>query len=163
MSIQYPVYDNNLEGNLVMHPAQGHIKKHWGSIVQSMIHRYEVYQITFYGLEPQLNWSQHKTYGTLMHDNSRVIRLLLHYVITSVANLDVDLHKSTWKRFDYLFRCQYAGRVKRHNACKRHVVTDTGVKQTECTIFLHVISMEVKYYFNCFQVHFWRNYAQTFQ
>ena len=36
----------------------------------------------------------------------------------------------------------YAGTVKRHNVCKRHVSIDTGFKQTEgSAIFLHVISM----------------------
>ena len=33
---------------------------------------------------------------------------------------------------------RYADSVKRHNVCKRHVTIDTGVKQTERTIFLHV-------------------------
>ena len=33
----------------------------------------------------------------------------------------------------------YAGTVKRHNVCKRHVSIDTGFKQTERAIFLHVI------------------------
>ena len=33
----------------------------------------------------------------------------------------------------------YAGTVKRHNVCKRHVAIDTGLIQTERTIFLHVI------------------------
>ena len=36
---------------------------------------------------------------------------------------------------------QYAVKVKRHNACKRHGFLDTGLKQTEGTIFLCVISM----------------------
>ena len=31
--------------------------------------------------------------------------------------------------------------MKCHNVCKPHVANDTGVKQTERTIFLHVISM----------------------
>ena len=35
---------------------------------------------------------------------------------------------------------QYAGTVKRHNACKRHVAIDTGVKQFERTFFLLVNS-----------------------
>ena len=35
----------------------------------------------------------------------------------------------------------YAGIVKRHNVCKRHVFIDTGFRQTERAIFLHVISM----------------------
>ena len=38
----------------------------------------------------------------------------------------------------------YAGTVKRHNVCKCQVAIDTGVKQTEHTIFLHVISMGLK-------------------
>ena len=38
----------------------------------------------------------------------------------------------------------YAGTVKGHNVCKHHLAIDTGVKQTERTIFLHVISMELK-------------------
>ena len=38
----------------------------------------------------------------------------------------------------------YAGTVKRHNLCKHHVAIDTGVKQTERTIFLHVISMGLR-------------------
>ena len=38
----------------------------------------------------------------------------------------------------------YAGTVKRHNVCKRHVAIDTGFKQIERTIFLHVISMGLK-------------------
>ena len=36
---------------------------------------------------------------------------------------------------------QYAGTVKRHNICKRHVSNDTGFKQIERDIFLHVNSM----------------------
>ena len=35
----------------------------------------------------------------------------------------------------------YVGTVKRHNICKRHVSNDTGFKQTERAIFLHVIPM----------------------
>ena len=35
----------------------------------------------------------------------------------------------------------YAGRVTHHNACKSHIDIDTGFKQTEGAIFLHVISM----------------------
>ena len=31
-------------------------------------------------------------------------------------------------------RYQYAGAVKRHNVCKRHVAIDTGIKQTERAI-----------------------------
>ena len=38
----------------------------------------------------------------------------------------------------------YTGTVKRHNVCKRHISIDTGVKQTERAIFLHVISIGVK-------------------
>ena len=38
----------------------------------------------------------------------------------------------------------YAVTVKRRNACKRHVATDTGFKQTERTIFLHIIPMGLK-------------------
>ena len=34
----------------------------------------------------------------------------------------------------------HTGTVKRHNVCKRHVSNDTGFKQTERAIFLHVIS-----------------------
>ena len=47
----------------------------------------------------------------------------------------------------FVFRIQiiqyglYAGAVNRHNVCKRHVAIDTGFKQTERTIFLHVISI----------------------
>ena len=36
---------------------------------------------------------------------------------------------------------KYSGTMKRHNVCKRHVAIDTGFKQTEGAIFLHVISM----------------------
>ena len=36
---------------------------------------------------------------------------------------------------------QYAGTVKRHTVCKRHVSIDTGFKQIERAIFLHVISI----------------------
>ena len=39
---------------------------------------------------------------------------------------------------------RYAGTVKRHNVRKRHVVTGTGFKQTERTIFLHIISTGLK-------------------
>ena len=42
----------------------------------------------------------------------------------------------------------YAGKVKRFNVCKRHVAIDTGGKQTEHNIFLHVISMD-KTAFKC--------------
>ena len=42
----------------------------------------------------------------------------------------------------------YAGTVKRHNVCKRHVAVDTGFpngfKQTERNVFLHLISMGLK-------------------
>ena len=41
-------------------------------------------------------------------------------------------------------RFQYAGTVKCHNTCKRHFAIDNGIKQTERTIFLHVISMVLK-------------------
>ena len=34
----------------------------------------------------------------------------------------------------------YAGIVKRHNVCKRHVAIDPGFKQTERTIFSTVIN-----------------------
>ena len=34
--------------------------------------------------------------------------------------------------------------MKRHSVCKRHVAIDTGFKQTERTIFLHVILMGLK-------------------
>ena len=33
---------------------------------------------------------------------------------------------------------QYAGTVKRHNVCKRHIAIDNGFK------FLHIISMGLK-------------------
>ena len=39
---------------------------------------------------------------------------------------------------------QYPGTVKCHNVFKRHIAIDTGFKQTESTIFLHLISMELK-------------------
>ena len=35
----------------------------------------------------------------------------------------------------------HADTVKCHNGCKRHISIDIGFKQTERTIFLHVISM----------------------
>ena len=38
----------------------------------------------------------------------------------------------------------YAGRVKCHNVCICHGAVDTGFKQTERTIFLHVISIGLK-------------------
>ena len=53
----------------------------------------------------------------------------------------------------------YAGTVKCHNVCKRHAAIGTGFKQTECTIFLHIISMELNC--NCFQVNFVRNFVKT--
>ena len=34
--------------------------------------------------------------------------------------------------------------MKRHNVCKRHFAIDTGVKQTERTFSLHVISIGIK-------------------
>ena len=40
---------------------------------------------------------------------------------------------------------KYAGSVKRHNVCKRHVAIDTGFKQTERAMFLHVISMGLRW------------------
>ena len=46
-----------------------------------------------------------------------------------------------WTLTSMADRCPYAGTVKRHNVCKRHVAIDTGFKQTERSIFLHVISM----------------------
>ena len=48
----------------------------------------------------------------------------------------------------------YAGTVKRHNICKRHVAIGTGFKQAERTIFLHIISMGLKLPQLNFQVHF---------
>ena len=39
------------------------------------------------------------------------------------------------------FLPQYAGIVKRCNVCKHHISIDTGFKQTERAIFLHVISL----------------------
>ena len=44
----------------------------------------------------------------------------------------------------HMYRGAYAGTVKRHNVCKHHFAIDTGVKQTEHTIFLHVMSMGLK-------------------
>ena len=38
--------------------------------------------------------------------------------------------------------------VKCHNACKRHNSNDTGFKQTERDIFLHVIQWDKNW--NCF-------------
>ena len=38
----------------------------------------------------------------------------------------------------------YNGTVKRHYVCKCHVAIDIGVKQSEDTIFLQVISMGLK-------------------
>ena len=34
--------------------------------------------------------------------------------------------------------------MERHNVCKHHAAIDTGFKQTEGTIFIHVISMGIK-------------------
>ena len=39
---------------------------------------------------------------------------------------------------------EYAGILKCHNVCKRHIAIETGFKQTECTIFLYVISVGQK-------------------
>ena len=52
----------------------------------------------------------------------------------------VALSRSAMHPSNTSFR-QYAGTVKCHNVCKRHSFLDTGFKQTEHTIFLHVISM----------------------
>ena len=46
----------------------------------------------------------------------------------------------------YCFHHSYAGTVKHHNVCKRYVAIGTGFKQSEHTIFLHVISMGLKLY-----------------
>ena len=52
----------------------------------------------------------------------------------------------------------YAGTVKHHNVCKRHVAIGTGFKQTEHTIFLHVSSMGLK--LQLLSSALWRNYAK---
>ena len=39
-----------------------------------------------------------------------------------------------------LVTLEYAGTVKRHNVCQLHISIYTGFKQTERTIFLHVIN-----------------------
>ena len=48
--------------------------------------------------------------------------------------------------------------MKRDNVCKRHVAMNTGVKQTESTIFSTLFQWDLNC--NCFQVHFERNYAK---
>ena len=52
--------------------------------------------------------------------------LCSHIICRLISNQDFEL---------------YAGTVKHHSVCKRHVSIDTGFKQTERTIFLHVVSM----------------------
>ena len=44
----------------------------------------------------------------------------------------------------YILAAAYAGTVKHHSVCKSYIVIDTGVKQSERTIFLHIISMGSK-------------------
>ena len=64
------------------------------------------------------------------------------FVITTITEYECSLRSIT--NVALIMTFLNAGRVKRLNVCKRYVAIDAGFKQTERTIFLHVISIGLK-------------------